>query len=534
MQSKHIARYPLVLAALAFAAAAGCGPDHDSSTNDADAVGVIEQAATSIGGKELLEKLTSFRVHATGARWLRGEQFAPEGNAEPVNTYDETITYDGVGDALRIDVSRHVKTFGSDVPQTFHEIVRGNLGIVSDGESIFGAPGGPIATDGTSAIRREQLLLYPHLLVRQLIEKPTRIRYDGTSASDGRTYHRLVVDSDVAPLVLLVDAWTGRLARLTTRGSDPLFRDVAVEARYDDWQQSSAGISYPRRVQLVVAGDVVLDETRDTAEFRVTPDAAALTFPEGSNPTYAPADALYGEATSHYHQAFAGIGIRLDGHQTNIDAKPLAPGVFFLTGGTHNSLAVEQSGGVVLVEAPLDGARSDAIAAWAKTQFGDKPISHVVATHFHIDHAGGVRQFASKQVKIVVSEGLTAAFQGVFDAPSTLVPDALSAAPVSAKFLTVPANGSLTLPDATHPIEVVPVENTHAAHLVVVRLPNDHLLFESDLLDPQLPLFFGAPMKRWAVELHDAMVTHGWSGDTLVGGHGGTATFAELTSLITP
>src|SRR5439155_1503288 len=83
----------------------------------------------------------------------------------------------------------------------------------------------------------------------------------------------------------------------------------------------------------------------------------------------------------------------------------LAPGVFFLGGGTHNSLAIEQTNGIVIVEPPLYDERSDAVIAWASAQFPGKPITHLVITHFHDDHSGGLRAYVALGATIAVGHG---------------------------------------------------------------------------------------------------------------------------------
>ena len=50
-----------------------------------------------------------------------------------------------------------------------------------------------------------------------------------------------------------------------------------------------------------------------------------------------------------------------------VTADKLADGVFYLKGGTHHSLAIEMADHLILVEAPLNDARSGAVFAKAKT-----------------------------------------------------------------------------------------------------------------------------------------------------------------------
>ena len=58
-------------------------------------------------------------------------------------------------------------------------------------------------------------------------------------------------------------------------------------------------------------------------------------------------------------------------------------GVFYLTGGTHHSVLVEQDDHLVIVEAPQNEARSLAVIAKAKETAPGKPIRYLVNTHTH-------------------------------------------------------------------------------------------------------------------------------------------------------
>jgi len=76
-----------------------------------------------------------------------------------------------------------------------------------------------------------------------------------------------------------------------------------------------------------------------------------------------------------------------------VEAQKLADGVFYLTGGSHHSVAVEFSNFVTVVEAPLNEARSLAVIAEVKRLFPNKRIKYLVNTHHHFDHSGGLRTY---------------------------------------------------------------------------------------------------------------------------------------------
>src|SRR5258708_17980370 len=103
-----------------------------------------------------------------------------------------------------------------------------------------------------------------------------------------------------------------------------------------------------------------------------------------------------------------------------------ADGVWFISGGSHNSAAVEMRDYIVLIEAPLGDGRTNAVIKAVKDAIPHKPIRYVVATHHHFDPAGGLRAAAAEGATIVVPEPAKAYFETAYATPHTLSPDALA------------------------------------------------------------------------------------------------------------
>jgi glyoxylase-like metal-dependent hydrolase (beta-lactamase superfamily II) len=506
-------------ALLGLFAVVGC----DDSTEPPDPIDPIERAFAAIGGEAAVADLASYRFAVTGTRYFPGEEYRPEDAAPVSHRYTGTRSYDVGADAGRFDITRTLVLFGIDVPQSFTEIVRGRLGHIDGEDGLFGGSAGDLFSAGTAAIRKERVLMEPELVLRDIARDRSIARVAGTAVVDGVTYDLVEVTGEIASITLYVDP-AGVIAQATTLENDHLYRDTELVARYADWQPT-AGPAIPREVTLAAGDDLMLDETRTTAETNVAIDPATLAFPAGAQPVLDEANEAVGLVDSHFHQSFAGFGFRIDAVQAFVDAAELAPGVWRLGGGTHNSIAVEQSDGIVLIEAPLYGARTEALLAWAAAQFPGKPIKQLVVTHFHDDHSGGVREIAANGTPIVTGAGTEGLLEAAFAAPSTLVPDALATNPVTPTIVRVAAGQTLRLDDAVHPVDVIQVANPHAVDMVIARLPNDAIVFDSDLYSPGFPPLLPQALNE---ALYAALNDRGFTGDTIVGGHGGIASFAEL------
>lgn len=80
----------------------------------------------------------------------------------------------------------------------------------------------------------------------------------------------------------------------------------------------------------------------------------------------------------------------------------------------------------MVVEAPLNEARSLAVIAKVKETIPGKPIKYLVNTHAHFDHSGGLRTYVAEGATIVTHRGNEAYYKKVWAAPHTLNPCAVS------------------------------------------------------------------------------------------------------------
>jgi glyoxylase-like metal-dependent hydrolase (beta-lactamase superfamily II) len=190
-----------------------------------------------------------------------------------------------------------------------------------------------------------------------------------------------------------------------------------------------------------------------------------------------------------------------------------------LLGGSHHSFLVEQQNGIVLVDAPLHQDRGHALSAYIASTFPGKPITHVVASHFHEDHVSGIRQVLGENpsAQLVVHASSEATWREILGKPSTLHPDALAETPRQVTILTVPDAAELTLADPTHAVTLYPLASEHAADLLFAREASTNTVFVVDVYSP------GNATQLNADDFAASLVTHAIPTANLqiVGGHGG-------------
>jgi glyoxylase-like metal-dependent hydrolase (beta-lactamase superfamily II) len=157
--------------------------------------------------------------------------------------------------------------------------------------------------------------------------------------------------------------------------------------------------------------------------------------------------------------------------------------VYYFTGGSHHSLAIDQSDHIVIIEGPQDEARSLAVIAKAKETIPNKPIKYVINTHAHFDHSGGLRTYVDEGATIVTHEMNKAYYEKAWSTPHTLSPDKLEQSKKTAMFETFSDKHVVT--DGRRAIEIYPIQSSgHNDAFVMVYLPREKILAEADAFTP--------------------------------------------------
>lgn len=487
----------------------------------------LEKAVMGVGGEDALQNLDSYTLSASGLRWVHDEGFEPGSRADLIGPFEWQISYNIAEGNLRVD-----HQFGSgENARALSEIIAGDLGVLDGRSSNFGPPAvNPMLSDRLTSALKHQRLLNPHILLQELVANPDKASASGEVVHDGSVHHVLQVEDATAPMHLYINAGTGRLAKLSTMENDALRRDVTLEVFYYSWQPVGEGLFFPAEIYVAYDGDIVHKEVRSAIAVNPELEGELFAIPDDVSPVYDEVLAGRGEAMHQYLQSFAARGFPRDGFQPNVSAEEIGEGVFHLSGGSHHSLAVEQDDGVVVVEAPLDETRSQAVMNWVAENIPNKPISHVISSHHHVDHSAGARAYAADGVTAVLHESAVPAFSEIFQASSTVVPDTMQEAPVAVSIEGVPADGSLTIGDGKNAITVYPIDTAHARDMVITHIGDAGVVFVSDLYNPNPD---AENLPPGAQVLGDRIDELGLEVMTIAGGHGGTIdfeTFSELRS----
>jgi len=312
------------------------------------------------------------------------------------------------------------------------------------------------------------------------------------------------------------------LERVETRVANPVRGDMNYEAEYSQWKDVN-GVKFP-------------------GNFHNHTDWDNETQP----PNYNGGHNSFGLTVTDIKPNDCGQALTVPANVANaqpaaitVTSTQLAPGVFYLTGGTHHSVAVEFRDYIALVEAPLNQARTLAVFNQLRTMFPNKPVKYVVNSHNHWDHLGGIRTAFHEGATIITHASNKDFYKNEVLSHETwsLDPDRLSLYPPTEfdegyQFETV--DSTYTLSDGTRQLQVFYMQGSpHAEGMVMAYLPQEKILIEADVYTPPAA---GAAMPATApaaaVNLYDNIKGYKLDVTTIAGLHGRTATWAEFLQFV--
>ena len=407
------------------------------------AADVLARASQAMGAAQL----KSLRYAGEGEGFTFGQAFLP-GGAWPKVTYHSVVrTVDYEAGAMRDEIvlSRAEPRGGGGYPisgqQRNDQFVSGEIAWNVAGGNV--APGPRFVAD-----RVHQLWITPHgaLLAARRYNATVQAGEGGAQVlsftQPGR--YRAAVTVNAEALVTQVDSTF----------ADPVLGDTQQRTVYSDYRDFD-GVKFPTRVRQSSGGHPVLDLT--VKDVQPNAAVAALAVPDAAR-----------------NQA------------ERVTSDKVAEGVWFIAGGSHNSVAIEMADHLILVETPLNDARTQAVIEHVKGLVPAKPIRYAVNSHPHFDHSGGVRAAVAEGATIVTQAANVPYFERVLATPNSVRPDRLAQAGKAARLQGVADKAVMS--DATRSVELHRITGSvHNDSFLMIYLPKEKLLIEADAYTPLPP-----------------------------------------------
>lgn len=427
----------LAIAALGLASA----PAHAQTAAD-----VLKRASDTMGAGQL----KTLRYAGDGIGFTFGQAYKP-GIAWPkitVHSMTRTINYDTGSMREEITLGRGEPRGGGGYPLVGQQ---SNDQFVSAGHAWNVIGGNPAANPRFVNDRTHQLWITPHGVIKAAMKNNATVKW--TKQKGGKSIAAVTFTEPGRFVATAFIDESGLVERIESRFPDAVLGDTRSVTNYSAYRDF-AGVKFPTRIQQSLGGFPVLDVTIKD----VQPNAAA---------DIATPDAVRNAAE-------------------RVVTEKVADGVWFIAGGSHNSVAIEMKDHLVLVEAPLNDGRSVPVMEAAKNLAPGKKIKYVINSHQHFDHAGGLRAAAAEGAIIVTQAGNKPFFDRVFANPNRIAPDRLAQSSKKAKIQGVKTKS--VMKDSTRTIEIRRIDDSvHNNTFLMVYLPKEKLLIQADAYTPLPP-----------------------------------------------
>jgi len=419
--------------------------------------GALQTAADKLG----VAKIKTLQVIGSGANFSVGQNYTSSDSwpRVTVKNFTALVNYDTA--SMRVELVREmgaVMPKGGGAPffgeQRQIQVVSGNYAWnvpVAPANAPAGAAA-PMAQPNPDAAPERMLAIWtsPVGFVKAAMANNATTRGNTVSFTVGGKYK---VEGTING--------QGQVEKVRTWIDQPIVGDMLIETTYSGYRDFG-GVQHPGRMVQTQDGYPALDIT-----------FSAVTL----NP---PVDIQVPQNVREFQPP-----------PIRVESQKLAEGVYYLTGGTHHSFAIEMADHIVVVDTPNTQARGEAVLAKAKELIPNKPIRYVVTSHHHWDHLGGIRAAIDEGATIVTHQSNKAFLERVAKTPHTIAPDRQATSKKTVKIQTVGDDGRLT--DGKRVIELHRLQGyDHTGDMLIVYLPAEKILGEPDAFTP--PAQAGTPL----------------------------------------
>jgi hypothetical protein len=409
----------------------------------------VVDAADAMGGRQKLVAIKTLTIDGEGDAPNAGQNTMPDSELPnwKITAFKRTI--DLANHRMRVQQARTAQfLFAGPNTQRIDQGV--------DGDVAFNVgPDGKSTRAAAAAVkdRRLEMLHHPLVVVRMALDDPdTKVSGFRTAGS------QQVVEIDTKQgdhVTLAIDSTSHLPTRVTSMAYNANMGDVAIDTTFGDYETVD-GVKLPRRITTKMDKYVQLDVR--VSKNTLDADASGLAAPADVKAAAAPAPAIA------------------------VTAEPVAKGIWWLAGsGNHRSVVFEFDDHLVLFEAPLNEARSKAVIDKART-LSTKPLTHVVISHHHFDHSGGLRVAVAEGLTVITYKDNIPFFKDLLSRKHSIVQDELAKSPKDAKF--EPVDDSMSLKDKSMEVVLYHLkDNPREGTNLFAYVPRDRILVQADLYD---------------------------------------------------
>jgi glyoxylase-like metal-dependent hydrolase (beta-lactamase superfamily II) len=398
----------------------------------------VAAAADAMGATNL----NSIQFSGSGTNYAFGQAYTPGGPWPrfEVKTYTAAVDYQTP--AMRLEMLRaqgeHPPKGGGAQP---FAIDQRTIQVVSGKDAWSEGGPQPAPNRGAETERLRNIWLTPHGVVKAAMASGVTGEDKAfTFKAEGRDVKVKLNDQNLVETV----------EYLTTNS---VVGDVPVELTYSDYAQFG-NIQFPKHIVEKQDGfptlDIMVSEVQPNAP-------VSLPVPANVSSAAAP------PATPM------------------VTIEKVGDGLWSVNGAGTRSLAVEFADHITMLEGPTSDARSKAANDLVRKTVPNKPITQVVNTHAHYDHAGGLREYVAEGITVITHESNKDFYEKAWARPRTVE----DTAPTSNKPMIETVGDKRVLSDRTRSVELYYLAgHQHHSGQLIAYLPKERILLYGDAYNP--------------------------------------------------
>jgi glyoxylase-like metal-dependent hydrolase (beta-lactamase superfamily II) len=457
-------------------------------------ISVVNGAADAVLDADSIKKVNTVVIEGTGENFNLGQNLSPEAPLPKLTVTSSKRSVDYANGRWRLEQARTPTYVTANTAPNQPQII----GVDGDVAYNVAAATGMAtrAAEQVAKDRHSELFHHPLGALRAALSEGAEVTNQRKEGNDD------VVDVTVGSdkFTLYVDSTTKLPSKVVTMTYNANLGDVALTTEFGSYADAG-GMQLPAKItsktdKYVVADLQISKHTlnMDVGNLEAAAEVKAAPVPPATAP---------------------------------VTVEEAGKGLWYLTGGSHHSILVEFADHLVLVEAPLNEARTLAVIAKAKELKPDKPLRYLINTHHHFDHSGGIRAAVAEGLTIVTHEANKPLYEEITTRKHTIVEDALAKNAKPLQLLTV--KDKHVLMDATRTVEIYHIAgNPHADTLLMVYFPAERILIQGDMYSPPAPGAAPPPGFPFVPNTIENIEKAKLRVDTLLPIHGRKVPFADM------